>query len=125
MTKNSPDVCEGEHAVVYHIAEPTCWNAQAAEYNPDSLHREGFIHLSTAEQLFATASRYYVGRTDLLVLSVQVSLLDQDLVFENLLGGEELFPHYYAALPVTAVIGVVPLQLHSNGCFSADIVQTV
>lgn len=67
---------------------------------------EGFVHLSTPDQVAATLDRYYAGVPDLLVLDIDTDRLPEDaLRWEE---GEpgEMFPHLYAPLPVAAVIGV-------------------
>lgn len=72
-------------------------------YRPPSLESQGFVHLSRPDQVEATADRFYAGRADLLLLSVDPSGLD--LRWEE---GEpgELFPHVYEALPLASVTAV-------------------
>ena len=65
---------------------------------------EGFIHFSTSSQLLSTSNRLFKGRNDLLVLEVDPEGLESNLVFENLEGGSELFPHLYSALPIENVV---------------------
>jgi MFS family permease/uncharacterized protein (DUF952 family) len=91
--------------VIHHLAEPGDWASTAARsYAPLAYEREGFIHLSTAEQLVATYGRYYAGRTDLVLLTVDEShpAVAEHLVWESLTGGEP-FPHLYTRLPLEAV----------------------
>ncbi len=77
------------------------------EYAPVSLAQEGFIHFSTAEQLGRTAARFYAGRDDLLVVTVDEALLAAPLRFEQVDG--EAFPHLFGSLNLDAVIDVKPL----------------
>ena len=63
---------------------------------------DGYIHMSTQDQLAETARKHFAGRSDLLLLSVDLSRFDDELVWEPSRGGA-LFPHLYAPLPVAAV----------------------
>ena len=63
---------------------------------------DGYIHMSTQEQLAETARKHFAGRSDLLLLSVDLSRFEDELVWEPSRGGA-LFPHLYAPLPVAAV----------------------
>ena len=67
--------------------------------------RDGFIHFSTAAQVEETARRHFAGRTDLLLVAVDVDGLD--IRWEPSRGGE-LFPHLYGVLPLSAVREVRP-----------------
>ena len=92
--------------MIFHIAEQSAWSGaqESGAYRVPSLDSEGFIHLSTAGQYAATANRYYRGRTDLVLLEVDPSLLN-DLRYEKSTN-DELFPHLYAELPTSAVVRV-------------------
>jgi len=68
---------------------------------------EGFIHLSTAEQLPGVAGRYYAGVEDLVLLHVDPDLLVAPLVYEDV-PGVGSFPHLYGPLNVDAVVRVEP-----------------
>ncbi len=65
-------------------------------------HADGYIHLSTEAQLAETAAKHYAGRTGLLLLTVDLAVLGETVVWEPSRGGA-LFPHIYGPLPVTAV----------------------
>jgi uncharacterized protein (DUF952 family) len=96
--------------MIFHLAEPADWEAIAnGEYQPSAFAREGFIHLSSAEQLVGTFNRYYSGRTDLIRLTIDEAhpAVASALVWESLIGGP-LFPHLYARLPTAAVLTVEP-----------------
>lgn len=84
-------------ASIYHLAEPTRWPADP--YVAESLATEGFIHCSTAEQLSQTYDRYYAGRRDLVLLTVDPAALDVRVEHE--------FPHVYGHIPASAVISAV------------------
>jgi uncharacterized protein (DUF952 family) len=59
--------------------------------------------VSTAEQVEATAAKYFSGRSDLVLIEVDATQLGPALRFEPSRGGA-LFPHLYGALPLTAVV---------------------
>jgi uncharacterized protein (DUF952 family) len=103
--------------VVYRLLGADDWQrAQASGSFLGTEHdlRDGFIHFSTAEQLAETAARHYAGRAGLLLLGVNVELLGSSLRWEPSRGGA-LFPHLYAALPLSAVTRVEPLPLSADG----------
>lgn len=71
---------------------------------------DGFIHLSAAHQVRATAQKHFSGKADLLLVSVAEEALGPNLKWEISRGGDQ-FPHIYAAVPLSAVGEVVPLPL--------------
>lgn len=96
--------------LIYKLCSQTEWDAAVAagSYTGSADDaRDGFIHFSTAQQLDATATKYFAGRTDLVVLEVDASLLGSALRFEPSRGGD-LFPHLYGALPLHAVLSNRP-----------------
>ena len=76
--------------------------------------RDGFIHFSTAEQLAETAAKHFAGQTDLVLVAVDGDTLGALLKWEPSRGGA-LFPHLYAALPITAVRWSRPLPDETEG----------
>ena len=65
------------------------------------------------------ANQRFVGRTDLVLLHIDPTKLDADVVYENLEGGTRQFPHVYGPIPVAAVILVSPLMPGPDGQFGA------
>lgn len=102
---------------IFHLLGRQDWaQARAAGvYRPPSLEREGFIHFSTDRQLLGSAERFYAGRDDLLVLSVDGRELGAALKYEPV--GDKLFPHLYAPLALDLVVEVVALPLGPDGHF--------
>ena len=91
--------------VAFKIIDAAEWRRALAEgvYGGSEVDvADGFIHLSTAEQLAGTAEKHYSGRSDLMLLSVDLSALDDTVVWEPSRGGA-LFPHIYGPLPSRAV----------------------
>jgi uncharacterized protein (DUF952 family) len=77
-------------------------------------HADGFIHLSTAAQLAATATKHFTGVADLLLVAVSTADVEPWLRWEPSRGGA-LFPHVYGDLPLSAVRAVTPLPLGDDG----------
>jgi uncharacterized protein (DUF952 family) len=98
-------------ATIYKICEQASWRAaeQSGSYSGSEVDaRDGFIHFSTAHQLAETATRYFAGQTGLMLVAVDGDVLGPALKWEPSRGGD-LFPHLYAALPLTAVCRAEPL----------------
>ena len=75
---------------------------------------DGFIHLSTAEQLDETVARHFAGQDDLHIAAVDLPVLADAVKWEPSRGGA-MFPHIYAALPLSAVIAYGPLERADDG----------
>jgi len=75
---------------------------------------DGYIHLSAAGQLAETARRHYAGRTDLMLVVVDLTSLGDDLKWEASRDGA-LFPHLFAPLPVAAALEERPLSVDVGG----------
>jgi len=63
---------------------------------------DGYIHLSTADQLKETITKHFAGQTGLVTLEMDLAQLP-DVRWEPSRGGQ-LFPHVYGALPISAVM---------------------
>ncbi len=101
----------------YKIVAAADWRAAVAEgrYEGSAVDlADGYIHMSTGEQLVETARRHYAGQTDLLLLSVDLTRFGEDLVWEPSRGGA-LFPHLYAPLPVASVTATRPFSVAEDG----------
>lgn len=94
--------------MIFHITTGQEWNrAQAAgSYSADSLETEGFIHCSAEHQYRWVVSTRFRGRTDLVLLHIDPAAMPAEIRYENLEGGDELFPHVYGPIPVAAVVTV-------------------
>ncbi len=99
--------------VAYKIIDAAEWREAVAEsaYAGSAVDRaDGFIHLSSAAQLDETARKHYAGRENLMLLTVDLTLLEDTVVWEPSRGGA-LFPHIYGDLPVAAVIEAKPFTV--------------
>ena len=111
--------------IVYKIVATEEWaEAEAAgAFTGASVDRaDGFIHFSTAKQAPETAAKWFAGRGDLTLAAVNTEALGDDLRWEPSRGGA-LFPHLYAALPMSAVLWSRPLPLGSDGGHVFGILQ--
>lgn len=99
--------------MIFHIAHRSDWDSAvvSGDYRVSSrgktIDDEGFIHASTAEQLSATAIRFYADDSQPLVVlgldEVRIAASGVELRWE---GGTERFPHIYGVIVpqwVTAV----------------------
>ena len=66
---------------------------------------DGYIHLSTAEQLEGTIARHFAGQSCLMIAEVDLVQFGDAIRWEESRGGV-LFPHLYAELPIHAVISL-------------------
>lgn len=69
---------------------------------------DGYIHLSTAEQVTETVNKHFAGQAGLHVAAVNLAALGDAVKWEPSRGGQ-LFPHIYAPLPLSAVVVHMPL----------------
>ena len=103
--------------LVYKIVAAEEWTkAEAAGvFEGAAIDRaDGFIHFSTAEQAPETAAKWFAGRDGLTLAAIDAEALGADLRWEPSRGGA-LFPHLYAALPMSAVVWSRPLPLGPDG----------
>jgi uncharacterized protein (DUF952 family)/uncharacterized protein (DUF1330 family) len=75
---------------------------------------DGFVHLSTADQVVETAARHFAGVGGLVLLAVDGDRLGSALKWEASRGGA-LFPHLYAPLRLADVVWHRPLPLIATG----------
>jgi uncharacterized protein (DUF952 family) len=103
--------------IIYKICERASWEAAEADrlFAGSAVdQRDGFIHFSTAAQLAGTAAKHFAGLTDLILVAVDADALGGQLRWETSRGGE-LFPHLYAALPLSIVRWAQPLPDEVDG----------
>ena len=68
---------------------------------------DGYIHLSTVDQLEGTLTKHFAGQAGLMIAEIDLTLLNNTVRWEVSRGGA-LFPHVYGPLPMTAVLGSRP-----------------
>jgi len=96
--------------IIYHIATDSTWNnaREIGVYTVPSLKEEGFIHCSQQNQLADVKQRYFEGRNDLLLLSIDTDKLTSPFIFEWSPSVQDTFPHVYGPINVDAVVEVSP-----------------
>jgi uncharacterized protein (DUF952 family) len=112
---------------ILHIISQTEWTSaqESDKYEAPSLHSEGFIHFSTADQVLRVANAFYRGHDDLLLLVVDPDKLNAELRWEDPVhpgvhmdtAQSEVFPHLYGPLNFDAVVNIVPMPASSDGAF--------
>ncbi|MFT5354336.1 MAG: hypothetical protein ACI9KE_001541 [Polyangiales bacterium] len=75
--------------------------------SPDD-ERDGFVHLSSADQVAGTAAKYFAGENVVLV-ALSVESMGDALRYEESRGGA-LFPHLYGAMMRAMVLSATPVE---------------
>ncbi len=98
--------------MIYHVVHKSKWKAalQQGFYEADSLASEGFIHMSTKEQVNGVLQRYYKGQNDLLLLHIDENKLTVELKYELAPSVNELFPHLFGRLNINAVTDITNIE---------------
>ena len=103
--------------LIYKICTRDEWNTLSAcgtfAGSPDDL-RDGFIHLSAANQVARTAARFFAGQPNLTLLGIDPNRLGNGLEWEQSSSGAQ-YPHFYGALPLDAVITTTTLDIGPDG----------
>ncbi|MBN1178768.1 MAG: DUF952 domain-containing protein [Anaerolineae bacterium] len=106
--------------IILHIARRDNWEKAEAsgQYCADTLMSQGFIHCSTPRQIIPVANTRFRGEKDLVLLCIESEKVDADIRYENLEGGDDLFPHIYGSLNPDAVVDVLDFKPHADGTFA-------
>jgi uncharacterized protein (DUF952 family) len=102
-------------AMIFHITDAATWavSQQRGTHTGSTrgidLAQEGYIHCSTGEQWPGVIERFYADASDLLLLHIDEDRLTSPVVYEQLPGMTEPFPHIYGPINVDAVITTQPL----------------
>ena len=109
--------------LIYHITTPAQWQqfASLSYYEAPSLQTEGFIHASKAHQVQETANRYYKNEPEIVLLTIDVSLLAIPLLNEEAPNRKEEFPHLYGKLNQDAIIHQVVIARQEDGHYQISI----
>ena len=101
---------------LYHILSSNdCSQESTEDYLPQSFDEEGFIHLSTEQQLLDTANRHFRQERSLRVLEVNPKGLENNLVFEQIGEAIEVYPHLYQSLPQKNIVQCFVLENSPQG----------
>jgi glutathione S-transferase len=98
--------------VLFHLAAVDEWQ-EGAPYLRSTpgvpLDEVGFVHCSFEAQVAGTAERYYAGRDDLVLLTIDPDRLTSPVRVED------GFPHVYGPIDADAVVAVEPWPPTSRG----------
>ncbi len=100
-------------AALYRIVSRADWErAQADGFLPPNAddRRDGFIHLSAADQWEGTLRKHYAGRIGLLLLRIDPACLEPGTLRWETSRGGQAFPHVYGQIPTSAVLEVRALD---------------
>ncbi len=108
--------------MVYKICESGVWAKAAAAggfAGSADDRRDGFIHLSTVDQLAGTLARHFSdadgnGHPDLVLVAIDAARLGDALKWEPARDGA-LFPHLYADLDTGLAARVDPIAVAADG----------
>ncbi len=106
------------HDTIYHLVENGPW-IHDAPYAPASLEREGFIHLSTREQVLGTVKRFFHHTHNLILIEVAAARLQAEIRYEEADG--QRFPHLYGPLNPEAVVAVHMMARDENGNYQLPV----
>ena len=105
-------------AIIFHITTRAAFPRNAASYSPEKFQAEGFIHCSTPDQVVKVADARFRGQTGLVLLCIDSDKVRAEIRYENLEGGQELFPHIYGELNTDAVLQVLEFEPGAEGYFT-------
>jgi len=107
-----------QHQYVYRLATAPEWTAtQEGGVAPtrDIDKRDGYMHLSTRDQVLETANRHFAGASDLLALEISLGAIAGAVKFELAPKRGEEFPHLYGALRRDHVVRAIRLVEMEDG----------
>ena len=106
-------------AIIFHITSESEWEeaVQRGRYEARSLSTAGFIHCSDRHQVIRVANSIFQGTGGLVLLHIDAERLSSTVVYENLEGGAEVFPHVYGPIDLGAVRNITPFGPAEDGSF--------
>ncbi|MDP4198540.1 MAG: DUF952 domain-containing protein [Bacteroidota bacterium] len=82
----------------------------AKVFRVPSLAGQGFIHCSKIDQVLDVANYIAPYSEEMLLLEIDEAKVLPEIRYENLEGGERLFPHIYGPLNRDAILAIHPLD---------------
>jgi uncharacterized protein (DUF952 family) len=108
---------------VFKILDASEWKsaqgAGAYRGSADDM-RDGFIHLSTSDQLAGTLARHFADATDLMLVALDSDALGAALKWEPSRDGQD-FPHLYGEIDPAKVLWASPIKVKSPGVFALPV----
>ena len=107
-------------AIIFHITKREAWDRAEVDgiYRTEMFPIEGFIHCSTRNQVIQVANIRFRGHTGLVLLSIDTNRVTAEIRYENLEGGEQMFPHIYGELNIEEVVQVAEFEPGPEGYFT-------
>ncbi|WP_026942703.1 DUF952 domain-containing protein [Hellea balneolensis] len=114
-----------QDVIIYKVLRQSEWAQlqQDGHFN-GSVHdqRDGFIHMSTADQLQGTLNKHYTQGDVVILAAIKLAHISDNVKWEVSRGGAE-FPHIYGTLPLSAVAQHWLLSPDANGRYAvADLI---
>jgi len=81
-----------------------------ADMRVPSLETQGFIHCSKLDQVLDVANYIAPYSEEMQLIEIDESLVSPEIKYENLDGGEKLFPHIYGPLNRDAIVAIHKLE---------------
>ena len=109
-----------EAGVAYHLLAAEVWEhaRSGGTYTPDRFAEDGFIHCTNGlEELVAVANRYY--RDDArpyVALALDLTRVTSPVRYDD---PDQIYPHIYGSLNLSAVIDVLRAERSPDGTFLA------
>jgi len=88
---------------------------ERGKIEPSSPGNSLFVHCCLPNQVDGVLEKWFSGENDLYAVEIDSNSLSSKVVFENLEGGEELFPHIYGDVPIKAVKNHYPVKIQEGG----------
>ena len=105
------DAAQDYGPLVYKICRQAEWQEALRRgcYTGSTVDlRDGFIHLSAADQIAGTAERHFRNQSGLVLVALATARIGPGLRWEVSRGGA-LFPHHYGPIDVAAAVWVKPM----------------
>ena len=82
------------------------------------MRTEGFVHLSFADQVAASANRHLADAADLVAVELDPRAVGAEIRVEDKYGSGAAFPHAYGPLPVSAELARHRLERDPSGAWT-------
>lgn len=95
--------------IMYRVVTHAEWKLfqHRLQYNGNKLDRaSGYIHLSPKAELLETIRKHYIGRTDVIILTIDLHhpTIKNHVKWDYVPSRERYFPHIYTSIPIDAVV---------------------
>jgi len=103
--------------VVYKIVAESLWREAEATgiFQGAAIdRRDGYIHLSSREQVKETAALHFKGQDNLVLVAIEAATFGNALKWEKSRGGA-MFPHLYDLIDPVKILWAKPLTLSADG----------